>query len=433
MRALTRAAVLCSVVAAAVAQRTITDCPSNDSDGCIRRALQLDGAVSLAVEGIAPARRAALLAVAACTEGAPVDGVQEVRLPDGTSRRSLGTRTLKGLAEPLKGCNGIGAATAAARALVDGAAQRLLQALQPLQRGSTALLCAGGASYPTLADVARAGEQLEHFHAYRASPSNGEGGAAAESIESAVAGEEAAVPLHTDAGLFIAILPALYAATPAAPSTTTAVAPSPIASPADGGFYVQTWDGERAAVSAMAEAGSVVFVVGDGWASWLNPQMHTPLRAAPHGMHMPKTRAAAGAAALVRAWYGRMYLPPADAVQHPNGLPFGAWQQYHAAHPADLADGSAARSRDRRDGTAADGRKGAAEPSEGPTPPTEASLLPAGCATGRRFLSTASASSCLADQIFCWHQCISVAALPCTAAEASCRRPDGTLWTPADS
>eukprot|EP00965_Chrysotila_dentata_P078576 2589314-Pleurochrysis_carterae.AAC.1 len=57
--------------------------------------------------------------------------------------------------------------------------------------------------YTTLADLAHHGDRLEHFHAY----------APPESPNEARKGEATAeaVPMHTDAGLFIAIVPSLYA------------------------------------------------------------------------------------------------------------------------------------------------------------------------------------------------------------------------------
>ena len=86
-------------------------------------------------------------------------------------------------------------------------------------------------------------------------------------------------------------------------------------------------------------------MLGDGWEQWLSPGLTAPLRAAPHAMTMPRAAPSAAAAAqappphtpppppseLLRLWYGRMYLPPSDALLPPHGFPFErvrtAWRQ----------------------------------------------------------------------------------------------------------
>ena len=161
---------LVAVVTIAAGDRAIipecaADLEHNFGD-CAQRALALDGAVSVHVPGLSAARRAAFLAVARCTASASTD-THETRMPDGSRRRSLVTKTVGGVAEPLAACAELAEDTAALRSLVDGAAHALMRALQPLQRGEIAMLAEAGAPYPTLAAAARAGDQLEHFHAYR--------------------------------------------------------------------------------------------------------------------------------------------------------------------------------------------------------------------------------------------------------------------------
>ena len=310
------AVLLLPLLCAAAVPTFIAECDAADwSAECLRKALQLDGAVAVTrVPGLASAREQALLSVARCTASSP-SSAEEIVLADGTSRRSLGTRTLHGVAEPLLGCDTDDAA-AALRALVDQLARRFLRALQPLQRGGSALLAERGRSYASLEAVADAGEQLEHFHAYRPAQPAQPAQPAMEKAE--------AVPLHTDAGLFIAIVPALYAASatqaPGAQRTPLVAIANPEADDVQEGFCVQRWDGATAKVDPASEAGSLVFVVGDGWSQWLNPQLSTPLRAAPHRMTMPH-RLGAMQLHLTRVWYGRMYLPPADAVLHPRWPP----------------------------------------------------------------------------------------------------------------
>jgi len=375
----------------------LAECDLADAQ-CLRKALQLDGAVAATqVPGMAQAREDALLAVAGCTStvGPTNEHVQEMKLNDGTSRLSLGTKTLRGVPEPLRGCEGIGDATAAMRALVDQGSRRFLQAVQPLQRTTSALLAEGGKSYATLEAVADAGEQLEHFHTYR----------------SAAQPDHAmeAVPMHTDAGLFIAIVPALYAAPAAKPSGTHMSLTANPEVHAEEGFVVQRWDGSTMKVAPTVEASALIFVIGDGWGQWLNPQLSTPLRAAPHQMAMPHTMGnTAGGIPITRIWYGRMYLPPSDAVLHPGGRPFAEWRHFFSHHPP-AANSTALTS------------------SPLATDMLDASL-PVGCAGGRRFLT--SDDSCGANKIFCWHKCVSVQHLACGEQAICWSVSESRLWTP---
>jgi hypothetical protein len=125
----------------------------------------------------------------------------------------------------------------------------------------------------------------------------------------------------------------------------------------------------------------------------------------------------------IRTWYGRMYLPPANAVQHARGQPFGRWRAHHAAHPTDIFTAA------RANATTVEATRRAL--SEGASPASQP-LLPSGCGGGRRYLSTTGASSCLQNQIYCWHQCIAVDALPCTTAAVCWRHADSSIWTEED-
>ena len=204
-------------------------------------ALQLDGVVALSVPGLREASEAGFRAVARCTEGDGSSGV-ETRLPDGTVRRSFGTRKRGLNAEPLDEC--VRFETAPMRALVDAAVHQFLVLLQPLQSGPAALLGMEERVYPSLSTVGDASEQLEHFHAYRASDGD--------------ASNADAVPLHTDAGLFIALVPALYVPDSVEVSITRETFGS------EPGFFVQRWDGSRIGVSPSTAAGCVVFLIGEG-------------------------------------------------------------------------------------------------------------------------------------------------------------------------
>ena len=412
----------------------IASCAWTDA-ACARKALLLDGSVALRTPGLSAARNAALPAAIACINSGKVtaDDLSEVRLPDGTMRMTVGTRTINGAAEPLPAeCPALADATAAMRALVDGATHQLLRALQPLQAHPAALLATKDGSYATLAAVAHAGEQLEHFHAYHMRDEDAPTAPAADDTHDPhTAPSLPAVPLHTDAGLFIAIVPAMHLrvdhAQPGRPSSYT---PTPPPRDADGGrhdgFYVQQWDGTRARVAPEDEAAAVIFVIGDGWAQWLNPRLTSPLRPAPHAMAMATAggggdMAAGGAPVMARVWYGRMYLPPADAVQHRGGQPFSQWRSHHSSHPTDYHSSSGSANT-----TAALVEGGSRRADDSPP-------LPAGCGGGRRYLQTSNIHGCLQNQIFCWHSCVAVDDLPCGTAAVCLRTSDATIWTSDDA
>ena len=394
----------------------IAECGDDDGD-CVRQALQLDGAVALDVPGMASARMVALTATAKCLASTPMG---RTTLPDGTSRATIGSHTVRGVSGPLEGCHEAEDETAAMRALVNQASVRFLELVQPLMRSGSKMLRTNEATpYTSLADLARAGEQLEHFHAYRASeaaPSSG-------NRSPASAASSVAVPLHTDAGLFIAIVPALRlissdeaAFSPLAETITpdhdaTGSAEMTMRD----GFLVQRWDGSEARIRPRPSAPPVVFVIGEGWSTWINPLLSSPLRAAPHAMMMPRQPSVAG---TVRSWYGRMFLTPSDAVLHRGAPPFREWRRSDLDHILETAA--------LHSPLANETARAAAEAALSRSKSHVA--VPTGCAGGRRFLAMTNPVSCGENEISCWMQCMKVDAdveATCGAANAVCATPDG--------
>ena len=194
------------------------------------------------------------------------------------------------------------------------------------------------------------------------------------------------MPLHTDAGLFIAIVPALHLRYS---SQTGEYIPIKDANGRRDGFYVQTWEGLEARVDPLDESQSVVFVIGDGWAQWLNPSMASPLRPAPHGMVMRHN--SADDDGIVRVWYGQCTyrLPTRSSIQQACHSPRGGSITRHASSDA-FSNASST----------------LVEAS------TATDHLPSGCGGGRRYLQTTGVPNCLANQVWCWHQCIDVSNLP---------------------
>ena len=406
---------------------TILACPFWQLASCLVPALAVDGAVLVTdVPGIRPAREAALRSLYDCAQSGHSRGVVEVKMLDGTRRVTAAARTLRGVSAPMDHCDGLHEATEPLRAAVDLTTQRVLKALEPLvQFPGKVLPKDGGEWYETLADVTHAGEQLEHFHAYL--PNSTTHHAPSSPAQPAAQ----ALPLHTDAGMFIAMVPALYAR--GAPGSTQSI-PSSTAEAAGGGLFIELSDGSLATVPAHLEQTSVLYALGDGWAEWINPSTRAKLRAAPHLMAMPRASAFTGAAATAdgrsddkaaqaaatvphaRLWYGRMFLPPSDALLPPHGVRFDA---HRAAEQRAV------------------GVRGAA--AEANALVTDAALasddytLPTGCARGRRYL--ASTDECGNNQILCWLQCMSVADLPCgkDAVRPRANRTAPTVHTPSQS
>ena len=413
---------------------------------CVSRALHIDGAVAVTgVPGLARARTEAFLAFARCLEARPADALTHT-LSDGTVRRTLGARTLRGAPEPLvSACDGadstqVHEATDALRALVDQGTRRFVRALEPLVRPGVAL--PGGAA--SLTELLLGVEHLEHFHAYspRAPPTpptlfNGSAAAAAEALPPTL-------PMHVDAGLFISIVPALYlpaaaasgdagvSAAASAASAASAVSAasasassSSSSSPPPPDFFVERSDGAYAYLPAHTATDSLLFVLGDGWSHWINPVLKLSLRAAPHTIIVPPRAAAdgeakagggAGEMTKLRLWHGRMVLPPATAPM-PNGGNFESWRRERVAQALEVAAGA-------RDATTA-GRNLERE-LDSSSSAAQAEALPAGCAGGGALLL--EDSGCVVPPsppgtppdpyagepgIRCWMRCQSVKELPC--------------------
>ena len=354
-------------------------------DACIRRALSADGAVAVTgVAGLAAARKAALSAWARCAAARRPSGARDVVLDDGTLRRTVGARTLRSSREPFAaaGCAELEASTLPLSRLVEAAAERVLRAVEPLR--------APNASAPTLSEQVADGEQLEHLHLYvppRAPTwSSSSSSAAAAPALSAEPTAPQALKLHTDAGLFIALVPALWLH----PGDSADFDDEDEAAALADGFAVQRADGRLARLAPGAAADeSVVVLLGDGWTEWANPQLATPLRAAPHALAVAP-RAADAPDASVRLWFGRMYLPHGHS-----------------------------------------GKAGGDD--------EEDAMSAAGCARGRRAL--VDTDGCFADQKLCWHACYSTAGAPCAEEQITCRNTGnevsgnvapGGLWLPGD-
>lgn len=223
----------------------LPSCPLSELSSCLPAALSLEGAVVVTgVPSLPAARSSALSALFSCATRAP-RSMETALMDDGTRRLSAGSHTLAGASAGFPECPQLDTAAASLRAAVQLASSRVIEVLAPLASSADRMLpSAGGGGYPTLAEVTHHGEQLEHFHAYfppspkPSSPSPHP----ADPIES-----RDTIGLHTDGGLFIAMLPGMYAR--ASPKSGEF---EPIEDPQPGtsGFLVQRADGTMAGEAA---------------------------------------------------------------------------------------------------------------------------------------------------------------------------------------
>jgi len=130
-----------------------------------------------------------------------------------------------------------------------------------------------------------------------------------------------AMDLHTDAGLFVAFVPALFIDGDESSSS---------------GFWYQAPGGDLVEPVFPNDGNVVVIMIGDSFENQINAFANVPLRPVPHLVRFPpgETRA--------RAWFGEMYLSPKDkdkaveiAQSRPTHEMVGCTNPKHALH--DLA------------------------------------------------------------------------------------------------
>ena len=251
----------------------------------------------------------------------------------------------------------------------------------------------------TVAAAARSAESLEHFHVFRR---RGQSPA-----------ERSALEMHSDMGLFIVMTPAqLFKVT----NTGQLVA---LAHERSGtGLRLELRDG-RVVVPEVPE-GCLLVMNGEGIERWMPAGAAKRVPYAPgHEVVLPDGDGQQG---LVRAWFGRMYLPQRDAtLQQPGGSEVGRAASATTAsvsvsdmQPAGITSAGTTFGEYRRQAFSAF-RTGH---------PEQASAL--GCSPTRR--QVADEGSCGADEVFCWMVCMKTSYLPCGKEDLQCRNPAGMLW-----
>jgi len=270
------------------------------------------------------------------------------KFPDGTHRRTMATHCLPGFKGTIdhktssEACESFNQAADSFRATVSVVTQAFADRMAEffdLEGGDDTPLLSTATNFPfpTLARVVENGEHLEHFHEYQKEEQSKE-----ETIE-----------LHTDQGLFIAFTPGrmIDHQDPSNTKLTT-------------GFFIEEQDGTVAEVM-FGEEDDLVFMLGDGVDQYINGRLSKKLRAVPHALLM-----APHGKNESRVWYGRMVLPPADAVHPAHDITFGELRER-------MIDSSLNHPGEEKMGL--------------------------GC-SGSKVARDLSATTCEGDSIYCWHR-----------------------------
>jgi hypothetical protein len=186
------------------------------------------------------------------------------------------------------------------------------------------------ADYDTFLDVVNQGEHLEHFHEYQSS-----------STATTTTTTTTTIEWHTDQGLFLAFTPGVMMMM----TTNNTIADhhyDNVVEMADG-FYIELPDGSRPMVQFDSND-HLVLLLGDGMNQVYNTNNNKKkkttcdFRVVPHALSMPSQSSSSSSNMMDpqqrRLWYGRMVLPPANAVhpQHNNNITFGTIRQNLIRH-----------------------------------------------------------------------------------------------------
>jgi hypothetical protein len=229
-------------------------------------------------------------------------------LKDGSIRYSTGAITVDGQAEDMT--SQCGEKASKLRNAVHNAVRLLTQALDNTvssrrridenikSEGEEDILMAPYSTYTSIVDK---GSHLEHMHSYWGAISNNNS-ISTSSSSGSTSSSTSSIPtlgLHTDGGLFIAMTTGLY-------SENSKVCD-------ESGLYIQMPTGFVS--RANVPDSSLIIMVGEGGSRWFNTKLGLPLRAVPHKLEICfESTTSSSSIHNTRAWYGKMFLPPKDAL-----------------------------------------------------------------------------------------------------------------------
>lgn len=360
---------LATLVAAGSSQPSILDAPtisyvdliSDHSASNLKQILSTTGLVAVTgVPGFETQRKDALGALLQC-QSASFEQIST--LADGTTRKAMASETAGGVPAPLSAqasdnCPAFAQAAAPFRNTITEVSSAFMAALSRSLGVLKAPRAQRADTFSSFTDIHLQGKQLEHFVAYT-------------SPRHSPALSPPSLALHTDDGLFIAFTPPLL-------SKPTA----------DTGLRIKQKNGQISSLR-YEDPASIVFMLGAGFSRWLGPTITQS--AVVHALdlgHLPRSSH--------RAWYGRMFLPPADSLNPSLGISFGTYRTLQlsaassSAHSvfAPLANDLA---------------------SLGCMPKTRASSPAPGAMA---MLDSQLQSDCPADEYHCWMKCYTQDELP---------------------
>eukprot|EP00633_Aureoumbra_lagunensis_P000067 CAMPEP_0197303866 /NCGR_PEP_ID=MMETSP0890-20130614/51910_1 /TAXON_ID=44058 ORGANISM="Aureoumbra lagunensis, Strain CCMP1510" /NCGR_SAMPLE_ID=MMETSP0890 /ASSEMBLY_ACC=CAM_ASM_000533 /LENGTH=522 /DNA_ID=CAMNT_0042783771 /DNA_START=167 /DNA_END=1735 /DNA_ORIENTATION=+ len=255
-------------------------------------------------------------------------GATSATMADDTIRRTVGAPSIRGVPQRFRSTCADDLVTEL-RSLVDLAGKMVLMALSNDQ----------AEIFPdySLRDVAYLGDHLEHVHLY-------------EQESSHTNRQKKTLPLHTDGGLMIAM----------------------VAGTTDG-LELELVSGDI--VNIEYQTGCVLVLAGEGLKQWTRHQVARP---APHAFQLQSQS---------RAWYGKMFLAPADALIH--DITFAEYRKATTKHVETISSATLGCLGQQDD-------------------------------IHQRVLSAASPQLCSTqdgdDGILCWTQCVSIEHLDCDEA-----------------
>jgi hypothetical protein len=305
-------------------------------------------------------------AMAALHECALESKATEVRtFPDGTQRLTIATHSLPGYMgtvdhmTPFEPCESFNQAAAAFRPTVTAVTQAFADRIAELfvvdehKEDNVPLLSTlTNFGFSTIADVVHHGEHLEHFRSY-------------QKLEQLQETEET-IELHVDQGLFLVFSPGrMYQGKGKAEISS--------------GFFIQDQDDAVVEV-AFDDEDDLVFMIGDGFDQYVNNRLSKKLRPVPHSLTL-----ATHGDMETRAWYGRMVLPPFDAVHPSHSLTFGELREKMISSSNNDKEGE---------------------------------KFQMGCSGGMMARDLGSIT-CEGDSIYCWHGCMNASDFGVSAEECS--------------
>eukprot|EP00585_Thalassiosira_rotula_P004142 CAMPEP_0196143652 /NCGR_PEP_ID=MMETSP0910-20130528/13644_1 /TAXON_ID=49265 /ORGANISM="Thalassiosira rotula, Strain GSO102" /LENGTH=716 /DNA_ID=CAMNT_0041405137 /DNA_START=82 /DNA_END=2232 /DNA_ORIENTATION=+ len=242
---------------------------------------------------------------------------------DGTKRTTLASHTVPGpggiqkiahgdsyAATAEEPCASFDEAAKPFRARVDlvtrAFAARVADAITEQSPGGSLLATEDGYTFDTFHDVIDNGEHLEHFHEYERESTD-------VPLKAGDAQEET-VEWHTDQGLLLAFTPGARVGKD-----------GKVDQGSDDGFLIRLADGTAKVVQFDAND-ELVIMLGDGVDQIVNPTLKETVKEGGHQRRLravPHELTVAASDTSSRVWYGRMVLPPAQAVHPSHGKTFG--------------------------------------------------------------------------------------------------------------